>query len=112
LVVVLDAAEGGAFCAGDGTTGVAVGTTTGAVVVGAVPGTAGGVGVGTGVGIVAAADPVTAGFVGVTAGTAGLIVEIGTVALCALPAPLGQPIAATNPNRAVVDTPATRIFAA
>ena len=47
--------------------------------------------------------------VGVTRGTTGVVVVCND-ALCAVSVPLGQPIAATIANSAVVEMPAAQIF--
>lgn len=96
LVTVLEAVRTEAFCTGDCATGIAVGTTSGAVVVEAV-------GTGTGLGA-------TKGTTGTTGITGGAVVVVGDDALCAVSVPLGQPIAATNANIAVVEMPAVKTF--
>ena len=81
---------------------MAVGITTGAAVVGTV---------GTGFAVAPVPGSLVSGTVaGVTIGTTGAVV-VANDALWAVWVPLGQPIAATNANIAVADTPAEKIFA-
>ena len=48
--------------------------------------------------------------VGVTRGTAGAVVVVCNDTVCVDSVPLGQPIAVTIANRAVVEIPAAKIF--
>ena len=54
---------------------------------------------------------VVAATAGSAAGAAAWMTGVtGAAVACTLPGPLGQPIAVTRPNRAVVDRPAARIL--